>query len=99
MTRDNAPSLVHVNHDDYFTCLLYHLPSVPLSSRYSVPRRTHSPQLSLLLPAAQGAASPVSLLTMLGPTALQTVAGLGALLLADRLIMKRIFEVRVWDSL
>lgn len=44
-------------------------------------------------PAAQGA-SPVSLLSQLGPTALQTVAGLGALLLADRLIMKRIFEVR-----
>ncbi|GLI67394.1 hypothetical protein VaNZ11_011578 [Volvox africanus] len=41
----------------------------------------------------EGAASPVSLLTMLGPTALQTVAGLGALLLADRLIMKRIFEM------
>ncbi|GFR52486.1 hypothetical protein Agub_g15056, partial [Astrephomene gubernaculifera] len=39
------------------------------------------------------ASSPVSLLTMLGPTALQTVAGLGALLLADRLIMKRIFEM------
>ncbi|EFJ41469.1 hypothetical protein VOLCADRAFT_68169 [Volvox carteri f. nagariensis] len=33
------------------------------------------------------------LLTLLGPTALQTVAGLGALLLADRLIMKRIFEM------
>ncbi|KAG2451237.1 hypothetical protein HYH02_003844 [Chlamydomonas schloesseri] len=38
-------------------------------------------------------ASPVSLLSQLGPTALQTVAGLGALLLADRLIMKRIFEM------
>ncbi|KXZ54882.1 hypothetical protein GPECTOR_4g954 [Gonium pectorale] len=41
----------------------------------------------------EGASSPVSLLTMLGPTALQTVAGLGALLLADRFIMKRIFEM------
>ncbi|KAG2435789.1 hypothetical protein HXX76_006985 [Chlamydomonas incerta] len=38
-------------------------------------------------------ASPVSLLSQLGPTALQTVAGLGALLVADRLIMKRIFEM------
>ncbi|KAG2498210.1 hypothetical protein HYH03_003961 [Edaphochlamys debaryana] len=41
----------------------------------------------------EGAASPVSLVTMLLPTALQTVAGLGALLLADRLVMRRIFEM------
>jgi len=40
-----------------------------------------------------GDTSPVSLLTLLGPTALQTIAGLGTLLLGGRVILRRIFEV------
>ncbi len=49
--------------------------------------------LLLLLTVTQDSTTAVGLLTMLGPTALQTVAGLSALLLADRFILKRVFEV------
>jgi Kef-type K+ transport system membrane component KefB len=38
-------------------------------------------------------ASPVSLLAVLGPTVLKTVAGLGALLLGGRFVLRRIFEL------
>jgi Kef-type K+ transport system membrane component KefB len=38
-------------------------------------------------------ASPATLLNQLGPTALQTLAGLGALLLGGRIVLRRVFEV------
>ena len=38
-------------------------------------------------------ATPATLLQLLGPTTLQTVAGLGALLLGGRFVLRRIFEM------
>lgn len=38
--------------------------------------------------------SPVSLMQALGPAMLQTAGGLGGIWLADKLIIKRIFQVR-----
>ena len=54
----------------------------------------------VLLPLIEGGqgvilngASPVSLLAVLGPTVLKTVAGLGVLLLGGRFVLRRIFEL------
>jgi hypothetical protein len=38
--------------------------------------------------------SPVSLLTLLGPTALKTCGALGLVLFSGRLVLRRMFEVR-----
>jgi Kef-type K+ transport system membrane component KefB len=54
----------------------------------------------VLLPLIEGGqgvmipgSSPVSLLTVLGPTVLKTLAGLGVLLLGGRFVLRRIFEL------
>ena len=41
----------------------------------------------------QAGQSTMTLVTSLGPTALQTVFGLGALLLGGRVVLRRIFEL------
>lgn len=74
--------------------------SLPVGSSWWHASGTCSHPISPLLTVAllfflvaPQATSPVSLLKMLGPTALETVAGLGVALVGGRVVLRRIFEV------
>lgn len=59
--------------------------------------------LLVLLPLIEssggvGGTTPGSLLRLLGPTALESAAGLGMLLLGGRFVLRKIFEVGGWHA-